>query len=315
MAEETLGSRIKDLVEITSILYQVADHNAAGEMVLDVFSEVFHIEECGLVTAEGCDDEFILRYAGGRLAGLKNTLRFKSSDPINGQAIQISGPVSIQGPFDTLVIGNSQYPLGFTAQACFLFPILFREELTGFILFFNTGQVEIDSDLYELVNVFIRQIGPVISPVETGHSHGNRFDNIISKIIKDRMHEAQLLLSPISFAILRLNLETGPENNIYLEDALKTIQSNFTRNLQGSGDMIWLSVDTIFVVFAEADLLKAENTCSKLSSEMEQFNSVNDLGYRFRLRYVCLGYPESGKNSWEIINNLWLKLFFELKAV
>jgi len=314
MGEERIGSKIKDLVEITSILYQVADKTAAGEMVLDVFSEVFHIEDCGLLTADGSDDGFVLQYAGGRLSDLKNTLRLKLGDQVNGVSINPAEPRSINGPMDSLLIGTTTFSLGFTADTGYIFPVLFREELSGFILFFSTGQMEMDSDLYELVSVFVRQIGPVINPADTGQGHGNRFDNIISKIIKDRMHEAQLLLSPISFAILRLNLESGPENNLYLEDALKTIQKNFTGNLQGSGDMIWLSVDTIFVVFAEADLLKAENTCSKLSTEMEHYNSVNDLGYRFRLRYVCLGYPESGKNSWEIINKLWLKLFFELKA-
>ena len=138
------------------------------------------------------------------------------------------------------------------------------------------------------------------------------FENIISKIIKDRVYEARLVLNPVSFAVFRLVFKSQVSDSMILEDAISRYQKEFHKLLSSIGDLIWLTADTVFFVYGNADLFVAESLANDVKSKIEQLCEKDESQTPFSLKYACISYPQSGENAVEIINSLWLKLFEEI---
>ena len=163
-----------------------------------------------------------------------------------------------------------------------------------------------------MLNTLRLMIGPVLFSFDPVQRTKNTFESIISKIIKDRVYEARLALNPISFSIFRLVLQGQLTDSLILDDVIKSYQSEFHHTLSAKGDLIWLTVDTAFFMYNNADLFESESLASELNKNLKQIHTDDQTLPVFSLKYACVNYPQSGENAIDIINSLWLKLFEEI---
>jgi hypothetical protein len=149
----------------------------------------------------------------------------------------------------------------------------------------------------------------VLTSFEVSKESGNSYENIISKIVKERVHEARLMLNPVSFAVLRIVYKDQFVDSLVLEDAMRQYQAKFHDKFEGKGDLLWLTADTAFVILPFMDLFMAESLATELKEDVSQICVHEEGKPSFELKYACISYPQSGESSQEIINNLWLRLF------
>jgi len=306
-------SQIVMVNEIASILYQVTDFDTALDMILDTVSEYLKYKPVGIWKANNEDGQYDVIKSRDLDESIRGGLSFSLNETINGQTIPASQWMQIDLGDSMLRIGQRPAKKLSAVTTIFLFPVNYRDRLMGFLgLFLNKGQRIPDDYDIRLLNIVATQAAPVLFSFETLRKPDQNYESIIAKIIRDRMYEAQLVLSPISFSVFRITPACKFEHTLPLEDAIRTYQKLFHDRLEPLGDLIWLTLDTIFFVYPRADLFQAESICARLHQEVEEAFSGNNSGASFILKYVCLGYPQSGKNATEIINALWFRLFEEL---
>lgn len=69
-----------------------------------------------------------------------------------------------------------------------------------------------------------------------------------------------------------------------------------------------------FFIFPNADLFTIESLCNSLKEELEKNFSQQSDGVQINLKYVSISYPQTGKEGYEVINQLWIRLFDELRS-
>ncbi len=75
-----------------------------------------------------------------------------------------------------------------------------------------------------------------------------------------------------------------------------------------------MTLDTAFFIFPNADLFTSESLCSNLKNEMETLFAEQKNEIKVDLKYVTISYPQSGEDAGQIISQLWLRLFDELRG-
>lgn len=306
-------SQIMMINEIASILYQVTDFDTALDMILDTVSEFLKYKPVGIWKANNEDGQYDLIKSCDLQDTIHQALRFSINDTINGRSLAVSQWNQIDMENFFFQIGQRpaiQLP---DVRTLFLFPINYQDRLLGFLgVFIKEGQRIPDDYNIRLLNIVATQTAPVLFSFDTLRKPDPNYESIIAKIIRDRMYEAQLIVSPISFSLLRIIPAGRFEHALPMEEAIRTYQNIFHERLEPLGDLIWLTLDTLFFVYPRADLFQAEDICVRLQQEVQAAYSGHNGGTGFFLKYVCLGYPQSGKNATEIINMLWFRLFDEL---
>jgi len=296
------------LIEIASILYQVNSIDIAQEMIFDTLSEQFGLKKMAIAVFNEMDEEYQITHQSGLSTGFKSQFRISNLRQINDSVIATDKATYFSCPGGAVKLGDRTLNIGADTEDLVVFPINFHERMVGFLLL---GQKIPDQDETVILR-FSNLLGPVISSTEPARKSGNRFENIISKIIKDRVHEARLVLNPISFSIFRLVVEERLMDSMVLEDMVRSYQTVFHNTLVAKGDLIWLTADTVLFVFPNADLFESEQLVSDLKDSLGQFCEQNDTVPNFSLKHAAISYPQSGDDVTEIVNNLWLKLFEEI---
>lgn len=310
------NNRLSQIVlvnEIASILYQVTDFDTALDMILDTVSEYLKYKPAGIWKTNNEEGQYELIKSRDLDESIREGLSFSINETINGQTIPVNQWIQLDLGNSLLRIGQRPAIHLPDVTTIFLFPINYRDRLMGFLgLFLSEGQRIPDDHDIRLLNIVATQAAPVLFSFDTLRKTDQNYESIIAKIIRDRMYEAQLVLSPISFSVFRITPSGKFEHALPLEDAIRTYQKIFHDRLEPLGDLIWLTLDTLFFVYPRADLFQAESICARLQQEVEDAFLSHNSGASFFLKYVCLGYPQSGKNATEIINALWFRLFEEL---
>jgi len=297
------------LLEITRILYQVNDFELACEMILDTYNEFFKYEKVGLAFPIEERDRFVFLKSRNLNEEFIESFTFNPDNPIQGKKISKEKITRIHVKEQVQIkIENSAVIVDDISAICF-YPLRFHEELIGFVVLFTP---EDQPELSTYLDVMSTQIAPVLYSFDMVKKDGNSYENIISKIIRDRVHEARLMLNPISFAVFRIVYQDQFVDSLRLEDAIRIYQNIFRETFQDETDLIWLSVDTIFAIFPFKDLFMAESKANQLKEKIERIYIHEEGKSSFSLKYACISYPQSGESSTDIINNLWLKLFEEI---
>lgn len=309
--EKVSENKYKTLLELSSILFQVKDFDLALDMILDTCTEYLNIQRVGLAFL--MDDEKFKILRQHDLSDEAETIVFEPSKRINDTMVQTLEPICINKLAGKINIGGREFAIDPAIKEIHLFPISFREKVSAFLIIASEK-----SDLFtqeedsNFIRFFGDQIAPVLNSFEKVKKTNNAYENIISKIIKDRVYESRLGMHPISFALIRIAAKDKFDDSLVLDDAIRQYQSKFVDKLQQLGSLIWLTVDTAFFIFPNADLFKVESLASDLKNEIEKITLGDEQKTAFTLKYACMSYPQSGEYAAEIINNLWLKLFEEI---
>jgi len=301
--------RIDSLLEITSILYQVNNLELAAQMILETYTEFIGIPAAALAMPAEEDGNFRLfrvmhlpeEYQEQAVFNLRHSVDGKhiSTDKASWFSYEI---LAQNGIFPSLQKAPSWQTVQF-------YPVKFQENLVAFMVLFYEESGGGDEQQNRLMEVMAQQIGPVLASFEVNKKSGNSYENIISKIVKDRVHEARLMLNPVSFAVLRIVYKDQFVDSLVLEDAMRQYQAKFHKKFEGKGDLIWLTADTAFVILPFIDLFMAESLATELKEDISLLCVHDQAKASFELKYACISYPQSGESSQEIINNLWLRLF------
>ncbi len=300
--------RLKTIYDIIAILYEVRDFNAILEMILDTCSEYLQLYSVGIMHSDDQEQFRILRERN-LPESLKQSMTFS--------AMEVSGnQYDCEDDFICLPIREGGIQLEKRRiltpdinERIVLLPICFQERTLAYFLL-PDYDVERASHAGsgDVLQIFAKAIAPLFYIFKDKGKRENNFENIISKIIKDRMHEAKLVLSPISFAIFRIQFVNSFQDVFMLNEAVRAYQNAFTKVLTDEINVLWLTLDTAFFIFPNTDILKAETLCKSLKETIEHMENYRDV---FKPQYVCTGYPQAGNTSWEIINSLWLNLINE----
>lgn len=299
-----------DLLEIVNILFQVNNLELAAEMILDTCSEFFGIETSAVALPAGEKEYFQIYKSRNLPQSFEEKFVFSGQQTINGKAISTQELTVFT--LDDFQAAGYELPekTKLNAENVYLFPLVFHENLVGYVIIFtNAGQVD---NRLPLLKIFTRQIAPVIFSFETSKKGGNSYESIIGKIIKDRVHEARMLLNPVSFAVFRIVYLDQLVDSLLLEDAMKSFQMIFRDKIGDQGDLIWLTADTIFTIFPLKDLFLAESLATEIKEAISMIRLHDPEKQVFDVNYACISYPQSGESATEIIHNLWLKLFEEI---
>jgi len=301
------------LIEIASILYQVNDLSLALEMIIDTIGENFKIRKSGIAILNEYFDQFKITGKHGFSDTFVEQFVINPYELINGNTIRLDAKTEISKIDKILKMGDRQLSIEPDIRQLVLYPVQFHEKLIGFIVLASESQETFISTVVDqMLSTLSLLMGPVLFAFDPLQKTKNTFENIISKIIKDRVYEARLALNPISFSIFRLVLQEKMTNSLIFEDTIKSYQREFHRTLSATGDLIWLTADTAFFMYSNADLFESESLASELKKNLKQIHTDDQNLPAFSLKYACISYPQSGDNAIDIINSLWLKLFEEI---
>ncbi len=302
------------LSELVTIINQVTDFNVAMEMVLDTCVEYFKINSLGIVRYNEEEERFFFVKGHNLNAEFEKKFHFNLFTPINGYIIRKERPSKFSGIEGFLKVGNEKIELDAQIKTLYLFPFRFHEQISGFLVVtISADEKELDEAQIRLLENFVNLTAPVFHVFGPVKKRTRGFENIISKIIKDRIYEARLGLYPVSFAIFRLTLWQEMISTVALQDTVQTYQKVFDQKLSKLGDIVWLTLDTAFFIFPNADLFTAESLCNSLKEEVEASFASRKDEIQLNLKYVCISYPQSGKHTADIIGQLWIRLFDELR--
>ena len=303
------------LSEVVALINQVTDFGVALDMILDTCVEYFKIPHVGIARFKEDEENFIIVKSRNFDESLKEKLQFNLFTPVNHFIIRKERPTVFKDIGKTVKIERKSFTLEKALKAMYMFPFRFHEHINGFLIFHvYDDESEPPSETINILKSFVNLVAPIFHVFGPLKKRGRGFENIISKIIKDRIHEARLGLFPVSFAIFRLQLWHEMLSPVALQDIVKTYQQTFDEKLGKLGDVIWLTLDTAFFIFPNADLFTIESLCNSLKDQVEgQFAGQSD-SIQLNLKYVSISYPQSGKEGYEVINQLWIRLFDELRS-
>jgi DNA-binding response OmpR family regulator len=312
-AAQTTDDQLSLLYDILSIIHQVRDYDLTVDMILDTLTEFLKVGKAALFLHDETTEIWKIAHARNLDEAFVRDFSFSSRQLLKEQKFPQEGYVKI-GPAEAAPDANNQWKFDFgTMPHIWMFPLIFHEQMVGVILISSDEDLEqVNKELLNILRLFCGLLAPVMASFEKVNKNDYSLDSIINRIIRDRIQESRMLLSPTSFGIFRIILDHKPDDSILLSETVTGYQVFFRTEMRGKGDLIWLTLDTALLVFPKADLFTAETFCNNLKEKMENSFSTSDENYNLILKHICLSYPQSGKDAAEIINNLWLKLFEEL---
>ncbi len=304
---------LKAILDIAAILYQVNDMKLAMDIILDTITEILQISKVGLSLSDAVLEEFHVSYHRNLGAAFEKDFSFNPYKLINGHAVHLEEKTVIPVSNGEVKVNKADIKIAENIKQLLLYPVRFHEQTIAFIVFVSeTDAPMLNSEQEHLLEVFSTIIGPVLYAFDMPVKSKNSFENIISKIIKDRVYESRLVLNPISFVVFRIVIKEQLTDTLILEQAIIEYQKVFQKLLSPKGDLIWLTADTAFFIFPNADLFVVESLSTDLNKKIKGITLQNENKEVFSLKYACISYPQSGDNAREIINKLWLKLYEEL---
>ena len=317
MAEKNLFSNEMTFLmsDLATLIYQVTDFDVALEMVLDTYVEYFKISHAALARYHEDEEQFSIIKSREFDQDLQDKLKFNLFTSINGYIIRKERPSRFDNVHNGLKIGEQAVQVDANLRTLYFMPFRFQEQINAFlIVVIHEGEMDLPKERIKLLSSFTNLMAPVFHAFGSVKRRQRGFENIISKIIKDRIYEARLGLYPVSFAIFRLSLWHEMISTVVLEDTVRSYQELFDKKLASVGDVIWLTLDTAFFIFPNADLFTLESLCSSLKDEMGVLFAEQKNQIRVDLKYVTISYPQSGEDAGQIISHLWLRLFDELRS-
>ena len=159
-----------------------------------------------------------------------------------------------------------------------------------------------------MLNILASQTAPMMYSLNFGQDNKPLLENDVVYIIRDSINNAKEVLSPITFALVRMELNSPSGDPFSFQDMILTSQSYISENIDKSFNLLWQSQDTALIIMPEMDYFKAEIYCKNLKASTENDYIAKETGAGLILHFSCLGYPEAGDTVQEITDHLWSKL-------
>ncbi len=310
--EDTL-SKISLLHDISSILYQVSDFDESSEMILDTISEGFKVNQIGLMLKQNSKYE-IVKYRNLNNDFCKE-FSFENNESVNNIQISTETSTFVNDLNGKLKLSDTVIPLNKSIKSMVLIPINFHINTMGYLIVFTNTErnSQKNENLFELLEIFSTQIAPVVYSALNIENNKSGSEKYISIIIENKLIDAKKILSPISFALVRLTMIKTPQELNLVDDYLSSAKSIISKDLNGSGEAYWQNKDTGLIVYPAADLFMAEQKCIELMEKIEKLQLSGNKEKVLSMKYSCINYPQSGNSPITLARMLWKHLFEELE--
>ncbi len=303
-----LLNHISTLLDISKILYQLNDENAAGEMVLDTMIEYFNLPRVALLKLDAKNGDYRFSLQKG-FAGDWSGFSFSAGDQLNGQATDAGRPLHIPIRHGTLSVGEKKYKVDNGVLT--LVPVVFQEKVQAWLATFDDGrETGISGDVEALLSILANLIAPVINGLGENLSGGYN-DQLLYEHIRQHIREAAHVLKPVGFSLFRFDVIYDGDKPFLIRDALESIQIKIRAFVQEDIEVVWRSVDTVLFILPEKDYFQSESFSRGLMAEIESYIDKVDAPFHVIGSYACLGYPESGDDAASLLWRLWVRMLQE----
>ncbi len=317
---DQMYSNISILCDISTILYQVSDVDTALDMVLYTMTDSIGVRKAGLFVQDPGLGKFTLRKSKGLSTEFNDSFIFNSDDLINQVNISSKEPTIINELDDGITVADQTIPGSSELSHCILIPVLYREEVCGYIGIFEMDDpkpLSIDDKL-KLVRILATQVAPIMYTSNKGNTDNitlRSIDIANMEMINSKLATANLMKSIISFGLLKINNLRGFSQPDSLEEYLSGLKKEVQNELGIGSDHVWLTVDTLLLILPGIDHVTAEFTCLKLQKKIEVYSSQFNPDDQLNINHALVAYPEEGKTVSEILLSLWNKFLVERKKM
>jgi len=299
------------LCEISSILYQVHDTAAASKMILDTLEEYFNIKRGAVAIKDDSTNHYRLINSRNLPQVFAEDFNFSLQSKINETIVSDSELTQVLDINSEIKTGGKKIPAQDIKQI-YLLPVSFHNTVAGFILLFRTAEdPQLSEEDLKLMKILSIQISPVLHGLQCGFKASYEIEEQLEKIVTNYLFDSQSMLQPISFALFRISILEAFDNHVQLSDLVVQYKEQFKNIMGVSGQIYWITIDTVLVVLPGSDYFHAESKCAQLKESVESITMRHDNQNAFQLTYSCLGYPQSGEDLSNITRDLWSKLLYE----
>lgn len=283
------------LIDVSKIMYQVNNLENVTEMILDTITDYFGIKKCAIVL-EDIQSGLYKIVDNKNISQKLISFEFSLPHAINGQKINTDSETIIDSE-------NGKF---------ILLPLSFHEKTLGFLLLeANYENIYPEKDILTTLSILAAQAAPVLNTLKRQMGNSANRDNILS-LIRDSILHANTSLSPVSFGLIRLELQSPSGDSFVFKNMVDTAQDFITKQISNRFIIKWKTKDTAFVIMPETDYFNAEIFYKNLKNQTENNFELNEQDAHIIVHFSCIGYPESGDTAQELIDNLWTKLFQEI---
>jgi CheY-like chemotaxis protein len=298
------------LIDISKILYHVHDLNSAYEMVLDTLSEYFKYKQVAIFKENAQLQNFNM-VAQLNFDSFPDDISFALPAKINGKELLTESETEV-------VINGSGFSINTTtievANGIYTFiPIAFRDKTIGFILVYQQRQSDSSHEKLTMAKILASQVAPVLHALDSDVKNDPVLENGIVYMIHDHLNHAKSMLSPITFALIRFDVNALDSDTLIIRDVMKTCHTKISEKIMENMSLIWQTQDTALLIMPEIDSFNAESFCKKLKNETESYIQSENNSLHVDVNFACLAYPEAGDTAQEITDHLWVKLFQEIE--
>ncbi len=301
------------LIDISKIIYQVNDIKSVFRMVDDTLNEYFNFKKSAIIMEDVQTGIFKIVSSHNLETEIEN-FEFKLPQKMNDVELSIKNESVIYVKNNELILTEKEIPVENNGWLAF-FPVSFQDKIMGFLMVQSQSENSSpSSEMIALLNIMASQVAPMMYSLKFDQNKKPLIENDVVYLIRDSINKAQQVLSPITFALIRMELTSPSGDSFSILDMIRTSQSYIYDNIDKSFNLIWQSQDTALVIMPETDFFKAEMFCKKLKNKAEQEYKAKETGAGLVLHFSCLGFPEAGDTAQEITEHLWAKLLQEINS-
>lgn len=301
------------LTDISKIIYQVTNLQSVFNMVIDTITEYFKFEKSAILMEDVQTGTFKV-VSSNNLDSEVNNIEFQLPQVVNEAEISRQYETIIHIKNNELDFGDRKYSVERNGWIAF-FPISFQDQIMGFLIVqskeYDTSP---SSEIITMLNLLASQTAPMMYSLNFGQNRKPLMENEVVYLIRDSINKAKEVLSPITFALLRMELNSPSGDLFSFQDMIRTSHSFILDNIDEPYNLLWQSQDTALIIMQETDYFKAELFCKKLKNAAETEFEAKETGAGLLLHFSCLGYPEAGGTAIEITDHLWSKLLQEINS-
>lgn len=295
------------VLDLSKILYQVSNIRIAVQMIMDSVQEYFNLAYCAIFHEDLKTDK-LHYYPSSKMEAMVGDSTLDLPLKVNNSALSQTEVNRYKLEQKKIEINSTIF--SFEQEGTILFfPIRFQNRRLGSLM----ALLPKESARTELMlNNLATQIAPVMHTFSVDESVENDVAVDDLHILHDHIRYADKIASPISFALIRLEVvsASGEAGNIL--NTLKKMHQFIEDQMQSTYSVHWKSPDTGLLILPEADHFKGEIFCKNLVDKTEQEFDEKDNDLTLTLQFACISYPESGHTAHQVNEHLWVKLFHEL---
>ncbi|KAA3617638.1 MAG: response regulator [Calditrichaeota bacterium] len=301
------------LMDISKIIYQVTDLQSVFKMVIDTITEYFKLENCAIIMEDVQSATFKI-VASNNLSKSIQGFEFKLPQIVNDVELSTQNESIIYVRNNEISFGEKKYSV--EKNGWFTFnPISFHDQIMGFLMIQSEDEGTFpSSEIIAMLNILASQTAPMMFSLKFDGHKKPLMENDVIYMIRDSINKATDVLSPISFALLRMELNSPSGDPFSFQDMIRTSQSFMLEMVDKDYKLLWQSQDTALLIMPEMDYFNAEIYCKNLKSIANQDYSAKEPGASLHIHFSCMGYPEAGDTAKEITDRLWAKLLQEINS-